>query len=140
MNPNLQLLRQRLEHEDNLINQRLSWLVGSQSFLITAFAISLNAPKEFYNNSYIRVHERLLHLLPFVSIASIVVLMITLWGAIRALTSLRKSAERFTAAEDLPIFSPHSVRFMGLSAALVIPLLFLSLWAVLWYTLAMPAN
>src|SRR2546425_10826614 len=36
------LFRQRLEHEDNLIIQRLSWLVASQSFLFTAYAIVLN--------------------------------------------------------------------------------------------------
>src|SRR5881628_2698690 len=37
-----QLIRQRIEHEDNLIVQRLSWLVASQSFLFTAYAIVLN--------------------------------------------------------------------------------------------------
>ena len=43
MNERLEALRRRIEHEDNLINQRLSWLVASQAFLLTALAISLNA-------------------------------------------------------------------------------------------------
>src|SRR5258708_12842907 len=30
--------REELRHEDNLINQRVSWLVGSQAFLLGAFA------------------------------------------------------------------------------------------------------
>ena len=136
MNPNLPILRQRIEHEDNLINQRLSWLVGSQSFLITAFAISLNAPKEFYQTRYGLIHERLLHLLPFVSISSIVILMVTLMGAMLSLRNLRRLADKFSAPDDLPIYSHASIRFMGLAAALVIPLLFLGLWAVLWSTLA----
>lgn len=36
------LFRNRIEHEDNLIVQRLSWLVASQSFLFTAYAITVN--------------------------------------------------------------------------------------------------
>jgi hypothetical protein len=28
-------LREEIRHEDNLINQRLSWLVSSQAFLLT---------------------------------------------------------------------------------------------------------
>src|SRR5437870_3916589 len=36
------MIRLRLEHEDGLIVQRLSWLVASQSFLFTAYAITLN--------------------------------------------------------------------------------------------------
>ena len=140
MNEKLQFLRQRIEHEDNLINQRLSWLVGSQSFLITAFAISLNAPKEFYRSQYEGVHEHLIHLLPFVSIASIVVLMVTLAGAMSALSGLRKRADRITTEEDIPVHSSILVRWMGLSAAFVIPLLFLFLWTVLLRSLPAPVH
>ena len=131
MNEKLQLLRQRIEHEDNLINQRLSWLVGSQSFLITAFAISLNAPKEFFSPAYIVVHERLLHLLPIVAIASILVLMLTLFGAVSALSALRRSSDLITTAEDIPIHSSTLIRWLGLSAAFGIPLIFLAFWLVL---------
>ena len=37
-----QVFRNRIEHEDNLIMQRLSWLMASQSFLFTAYAIVTN--------------------------------------------------------------------------------------------------
>ena len=36
------LIRSQIEHEDNSQQQRLSWLVASQSFLFTAFAIVLS--------------------------------------------------------------------------------------------------
>jgi hypothetical protein len=39
------MLRDQLQHEDNLITQRLSWLMGSQAFLFTAYAIVLNGPE-----------------------------------------------------------------------------------------------
>ena len=38
-----QLFRSRIEHEDTLILQRLSWLMASQSFLFTAYAIVTSA-------------------------------------------------------------------------------------------------
>jgi hypothetical protein len=36
------LIRARIEHEDALTVNRLSWLVASQSFLFTAYALTLN--------------------------------------------------------------------------------------------------
>jgi hypothetical protein len=33
MDPEIPLIQARLSHEDDLINQRISWLVNSQSFL-----------------------------------------------------------------------------------------------------------
>ena len=41
MDPEIPLIQARLSHEDELINQRISWLVNSQSFLLTAYAIHL---------------------------------------------------------------------------------------------------
>jgi len=131
MNENLQFLRQRIEHEDNLVNQRLSWLVGSQSFLITAFAISLNAPTQFYSPRYVEVHQKLLHLLPVVAIASILVLMLTLLGAVSALSALRRCSDLIATAEDVPIHSSTAIRWLGLSAAFGIPLIFLVFWLAL---------
>ena len=36
------LLRARIEHEDGLIVSRTTWLMASESFLYTAYAIALN--------------------------------------------------------------------------------------------------
>ena len=40
----LETIRKRIEHEDDLLNQRVSWIVSSQAFLLTGYAILLNAP------------------------------------------------------------------------------------------------
>src|SRR5436309_10710862 len=39
--------RSRIEHEDNLINHRVSWLMSSQAFLLTAFVLLRNNPTFF---------------------------------------------------------------------------------------------
>jgi hypothetical protein len=131
MNEKLHFLRQRIEHEDNLINQRLSALVGSQSFLLTAFAISLNAPKEFYSPRYEPVHRVLTHMLPVAGIASVVVLLLTMLGAAVALHGLRKLADRLATSEDPPIHSGTFVRWLGQAAVIGVPLIFLALWIAL---------
>ena len=41
-----QIIRSQIEHEDNLINQRLSWFVAAHAFLFSAYAILLNAPSQ----------------------------------------------------------------------------------------------
>jgi hypothetical protein len=38
------LVRSQIEHEDNLVSARLSWLLASQSCVFTAYAITLNGP------------------------------------------------------------------------------------------------
>jgi hypothetical protein len=39
------ILRDQLQHEDGLTTQRLSWLMASQAFLFTAYAIAVNGPE-----------------------------------------------------------------------------------------------
>jgi hypothetical protein len=131
MNDKLQFIRHRIEHEDNLINQRLSALVGSQAFLLTAFAISLNAPKEFFSPHYEPVHRLLTHMLPVAGIASVVVLLLTLLGAVVALHGLRQMADRLTTPEDPPIHSSTFVHWLGQAAGAGVPVIFLVLWIAL---------
>jgi len=131
MNEKLHFLRQRIEHEDNLINQRLSALVGSQSFLLTAFAISLNAPKEFYSPRYETAHLVLTRMLPFAGIASVIVLLLTMLGAVVALHGLRKLADRLATPDDPPVHSSRAVRWLGQAGVLGVPLIFLILWVAL---------
>jgi hypothetical protein len=128
MNERLEALRRRLEHEDNLINQRLSWLVASQAFLLTAFAISLNAPSVPRVPSYASSNSILVDLLPAVGIACILVLGLTVAGAIWSMSELRVLARKISSPDDLPIHSRTPIRLLGLSAPVAIPCIFLILW------------
>jgi hypothetical protein len=127
----LHFLRQRIEHENNLINQRLSALVSSQSFLLSAFAISLNAPKQFFLPQYEPAHRMLTHTLPITGIACVIVLLLSMLGAVVALHGLRELADRLTNPDDLPIHSPRFIRWLGHCGVLGIPLIFLLLWIAL---------
>ncbi|MFD0895202.1 hypothetical protein KBB96_00415 [Luteolibacter ambystomatis] len=131
MNPKLEAIRRRIENEHSLINQRLSWLVSSQAFLLSAFAISLNAPKEFAGGGYLEANHLLVRVIPLGGIACISLIWLALWGAIWSLSILRREANAICGPEDLPIINHAPIRLLGLAAPVFIPAIFLALWIVL---------
>lgn len=128
MSEQLDALRRRIEHEDNLVNQRLSWLVGSQAFLLTAFAISLNAAPDLKPPKYAVANRVLVEWLPFAGVACIVILWLTLAGALWSMAELRAQADKVSLPEDFPIHSRRPIRWLGFAAPLAIPGVFLVLW------------
>ena len=131
MNPKLEIIRHRIEHEHDLINQRLSWLVSSQAFLLTAFAISLNAPASFIQPGYAALNHLLMNCLPLAAIACLGVLVFTLAGAIWSLALPHRSADALRGTDDLPVLNVAPIRWLGLAAPVLIPVVFLTLWIVL---------
>src|SRR3954464_9659948 len=89
----LQEIRRRIEHEDNLLNQRVSWIVSSQAFLLTGYAILLNAPLQFRSEEFVRAHALLMKLIPFTSICVTVLLWFSILAGILAMRDLRACAQ-----------------------------------------------
>ena len=124
------LLRGQLEHEDNLITQRLSWFLASQSFLFTAFAIILNGPmtSRFGDREPMTVFR----LIPVTAIALGVLIWLAILAGISAMRRLRALAD---ARSDLSEFPPlHGLalrRRMGLAAPVLLPPIFVAVWCVL---------
>lgn len=130
-----QLFRSRIEHEDNLIIQRLSWLLASQAFLFTAYAITTNGlssvePK--VAGHFLEQSGLLFRLIPTVAIGVAVLIYIGILAALRAIRQLRRLYQAQPVPPDLPpIQTPATTRLLGLSAPLLLPLLFISVWLVL---------
>jgi hypothetical protein len=132
------LIRDRIEHEDNLIMQRLSWLLASQSFLFTAYAIALSglssAPSTATNA--LMGQERLLfQLIPVVGILACGLIYLSIIAAVKAIRLLRESyRSRFgpeeTSLPDIMVGSP--IRRLGLAAPLWLPPVFIPVWLILW--------
>jgi hypothetical protein len=129
------LFRDRIEHEDNLIVQRLSWLVASQSFLFTAYAITTNGltgldPK--INGRYLEQATLLFRLIPTVATCVAVLIYISILAALRAIRQIRRLYQaKGISPEVPPLQTAASTRLLGLSAPLLLPLLFISVWLVL---------
>jgi hypothetical protein len=130
MNEKLEALRRRIEHEDNLVNQRLSWLVASQAFMLTAFAILLNAPLTSLGPASYAANQLIVSLLPYAAIACVIIIWVTLAGAILSMKLLRAQAAAITLPNDIPVQSPAAIRGLGLVAPIGIPCIFLVLWVM----------
>lgn len=129
------LVRQQIEHEDNLVSQRLSWLLGSQSFLFTAYAISLNGPLQIRLKPYESTVSLLILLLPLVSILSALLIWLAVLAGVWTMHNLRRAfLAQFRSAfgRELPtVQSIGGPLILGHFAPVLLPALFIVIWLLL---------
>ena len=124
------MLRSRIEHEDNLVTQRLSWFLASQAFLFSGFAIVLNAPMQSRFGSDIYVIY--LRMIPMLGIAVGALIWLGIAAGIGAMAHVRKMARGRKELEGFPpLQGLRSTRFIGLAAPLLLPPLFVVVWITL---------
>src|SRR5512132_50418 len=75
-------LREEIRHQDNLINARLSWLVSSQSFLLSGFAVALNGSARALLPIYAKLNVILVASLPVAGLVTDLASYLTLWAAL----------------------------------------------------------
>jgi hypothetical protein len=131
MDPELPVIQSRLAHEDDLINQRISWLMSSQSFLLTAYAITLNGLAGDIGRPEATVQRRLLELLPTTGIACVILVGIAVIGGMFALSELRRIAVEKFSSDRVDIICSPRIQFLGISAPILIPLVFLFIWVAI---------
>jgi len=135
------LVRSRIEHEDNLVTQRLSWLIASQSFFFTAFAVvngEATAPMQ----------NRLAHLIPIVAALVAALIFCSIIAGVIAKANLRTfyRSQTLPAANSPPAIGPYAdftlpliqgrnlTIVLGLTPPLGLPPLFIVVWIVLLIT------
>ena len=129
-----QLFRNRIEHEDSLIIQRLSWLMASQSFLFTAYAIVTNGltGSAANANAFVNRLLTLIQIIPIVALLNSLLIAISIFAALMAIKQLRRSYQKQSAVfEALPLQTSRTARALGLCAPVLLPLLFLAVWLFL---------
>src|SRR4051812_34673596 len=132
-----QLFRSRIEHEDNLIMQRLSWLMASQSFLFTAYAIVTNGMTTSPmtgGNLFVGRLLTLARIIPVVALVNSLLIFVSITAALKAIRELRHSYRLLPETFDvIPLQTSKSARVLGLSAPVLLPLLFLAVWLFLLF-------
>src|ERR1700730_4402207 len=128
MDPELPIIQSRLSHEDDLINQRISWLMSSQSFLLTAYAITINGLAADVAHPQAAVQQKLLELLPTTGIACVILVGISVTGGMFALSELRRIAVAKFSSDRVDIICSPRIQFLGISAPILIPIVFLFIW------------
>jgi hypothetical protein len=129
--PSIQLLlRSRLDRESEILMHRTAWVVGSQAFLFSAYAIALNGHPEA---PFVAQSRLLMHLVSWVSITSLALFQISVWGGVTALVNLRRHV---VLNEDprlhLLEVSPRA-HLSGLAAPVLVPFVFFVAWVILIY-------
>lgn len=111
--------RRIIEHEDNLVNHRVSWLLIAQSFLLGACVAKGNYP----------------YFIIFLGIFSTAVAYISILAAIVALKKIKKEIEN-DENNDLKNYKPDTITtgcifFCGELGAYALPVAFLLAWIYL---------
>ncbi len=127
----LESIRSRLEHEDNLVNHRVSWILTSQAFLLTGYAILLNTSVMLRSELHGRHHSLLMWLIPLIGIITVLVLWLAIVGALITMRDLRAAATTRSGAAVNDVHGRKITRWLGLSAPLVIPAVFLVTWLLI---------
>lgn len=127
-------VRAQIQHEDDLVTQRLNWFLSSQSFLFTAYAIVFNgSPTPSSTN--LGIQSILLKVIPLIGVAAGALILIAILAGAIVMRDLRRSFLPCRAeARDsgLPPLQGRLVtRVMGLLAPILLPLIFITVWAVL---------
>jgi hypothetical protein len=130
----LETIRSRLEHEDNLVNYRVSWILSSQAFLLTAYTILLNTSALARSESYARQHGILMTLIPCIGVITILTLWLAIFAALVAMRHLRASADLISRDAANNVHGRKIPRWLGLSGPLLIPAVFLLTWLLIIFT------
>lgn len=129
------IIRQQIEHEDNLIGQRLSWLVASQSFLFTAYAITVSNAGPNHAPALIDMMRLLTWLIPVTAILTSGLIYAAIVAGTIAIARLRGLYHDYidrAAVQGLPpVQGYRGTQVLGQAAPMLLPMVFLLGWVVL---------
>jgi hypothetical protein len=127
-------IRDQLQHEDNLIVQRLSWLMAAQSFFFTGYAIIANGTPTPRNQLLAKQQDLLFNIIPAVACLSDLLIYASVIAGVLALYRLRHTYSRHVApGESIPaIQGSRLTRWLGIASPLLLPPVFLAAWLWLW--------
>ena len=125
------LLRTQIDRETDLLGQRTAWVMASQAFLFSAYAVAVNGHADATSPKGGTRSALLVSVIPWLSLLSLLLLVVTIVGGLFALVRLRSlllsTAEPRVRALDAGPFA----RVAGLTAPLLVPVTFLVAWMVL---------
>src|ERR1700722_6393437 len=84
-------IRDQIQHEDNLIVQRLSWLMAAQSFFFTGYAIIANASPQARSPLLAKQQDLLSNIIPAVACISDILIFCSVIAGVLALGRLHRA-------------------------------------------------
>jgi len=128
------IIRGQIEHEDDLLGQRLSWFVGAQAFLFTAYAITLSNSGPSHVQWVVDRMHLLLILIPVTAILSCILIYMTVIAGLVAIADLRRLYRAHTEQAQTiglpPVQGYRRTQLLGQAAPLFVPIVFLVVWTI----------
>jgi len=128
------IIRGQIEHEDNLLGQRLSWLVGAQSFLFTAYAITVSNSGPNHASWVTDRMHLLLTLIPVTAVTTCLLIYITVIAGLIAIADLRRLYRSYTGHSATiglpPVQGYRRTQLLGQAAPLFVPIVFVVGWSI----------
>ncbi len=93
------LIRSQIEHEDELVNMRVIWLIISQAFFFGAYASLMTAPTEARNHLFEAELSLLVWLLPVAALAAGMLTYVSILSSLRAIANLRTHYDHYAAVQ-----------------------------------------
>jgi hypothetical protein len=117
-------IRDHIERENDLLGNRTTWVVTSQAFLFSAYAVSVTGGGTEQTNPHAASVELLIALLPWTAVLSLFLFCVTLVGGLAAMAKLGHSLR----APDEVLRGSVLSRMAGLAAPVLTPGVFLLTW------------
>ncbi|MDN5943217.1 MAG: hypothetical protein L0H94_15165 [Nitrospira sp.] len=139
------LIRGQIDHEDDMVNQRVLWSLLTQAFFFGAYVALLNAPSEPKNFLFANEQKLLLWLLP---IAALLTGLLAYVGIISSLKSIAHLRHMFQDHEHAKALTDHSakgypdiqgpphLRKFGFITPAWMPMIFIIAWLIVLMSLA----
>ena len=133
------VIRSQIEHEDNLVAQRVIWQILTQAFFFGAYTSLVNAPKEAKNFLFESEQTLLLWLIPTAALFAGVLTYIGILSSLKTIVSLRQLYEGHVNSQVLrdsssrlypEIQGPPLLRYAGMLSPAVLPIVFTISWLV----------
>ena len=125
------LLRTHIDRETDLLGQRTAWVMASQAFLFSAYAVAVNGHTDASSPRGGTRSQLLVTVIPWLSLLSLLLLVVTIVGGLFALVRLRTLLLSTAEARIRALDAGPIARIAGLAAPLLIPMTFLVAWLVL---------
>ena len=137
--PVIRILWDRRNHQDNLIHNRVSWLIATQAFLLVAFISACHLPNSCLS-------EKILLSIPVTGLLSIVLVYVSIVCGIRTYKNIRERLYDVVKSSKSGWYGWYGVtdysktfldrkwwriKYVGFLPALFVPWVFIILWIFL---------
>ena len=133
------LIRSQIEHENELLSQRVIWQILTQAFFFGAYAALLNAPKEAKNHLFESEQALLLWLMPVAALLAGVLAYISIISSLKTIVYLRQLYEEHARSKSPAdpsskwyphIQGPPQLGTMAMFSPGMMPIVFTVAWIV----------